>query len=617
MLHLNDVTVRLGGRAILAGASLHLPAGHRYGLVGRNGAGKSTLLRLIDQDLQPDGGEVRLRRNARLGKVAQEAPGGRTTPLEAVLAADVERAALLHEAETTTDPGRIGEVHTRLAEIDAHTAPIRAERILKGLGFDPAMQARPLSSYSGGWRMRVALAAVLFAEPDLLLLDEPTNHLDIEATLWLQTYLKSYPHTLLVVSHDRDLLNEVPERIVHLEDGKTTLYTGGFDDFIRIRGEQRELLAKQAASVDAKRKHMQAFVDRFRYKASKARQAQSRLKALEKLQPIVLPSEAASVRFEFTAKDLPAPPLITINDASAGYDGRIILRDLDLRIDPDDRIALLGANGNGKSTFAKLLAGRLEPAEGEIIRAPKLRFGFFAQHQIEDLVPGQTPLEHMMAARPTERAEAMRARLGRFGLGANQALQKVAVLSGGEKARLTFALMALDDPQILILDEPTNHLDIESREALIEALADFPGAVILISHDTHLVHHAADRLWLVADGRVRPFDGDLDDYRARLTGETAPKPVPEPAAPLRAASSPAKRAELADLRRGAKDAERELERLTGLKAKLDRALADPRLYGDAERAATLARENAQLSEAIATAEASWLEAEEALQDAIG
>lgn len=336
------------------------------------------------------------------------------------------------------------------------------------------MQGRPLSSYSGGWRMRVALAAVLFAEPDLLLLDEPTNHLDIEATLWLQAYLKSYPYTLLVVSHDRDLLNEVPERIVHLEDGKTTLYTGGFDDFVRIRAEQRELLAKQAASVDAKRKHMQAFVDRFRYKASKARQAQSRLKALEKLQPIVLPSEAASVRFDFTAKDLPAPPLITLNDASAGYGGRTILRGLDLRIDPDDRIALLGANGNGKSTFAKLLAGRLEPSEGEIIRAPKLRFGFFAQHQIEDLVPGQTPLEHMMAARPTERAEVMRARLGRFGLGANQALQKVAVLSGGEKARLTFALMALDDPQILILDEPTNHLDIESREALIEALAAFP-----------------------------------------------------------------------------------------------------------------------------------------------
>jgi ATP-binding cassette subfamily F protein 3 len=612
MLHLTDIVVRLGGRPILDGACLHLPAGHRYGLVGRNGAGKSTLLRLIAGVLEPDAGELRLARNLRIGTVAQEAPGGDATPLDVVLAGDRERHALLSEAEVTDDPHRIGEVHTRLAEIDAHTAPIRAARILEGLGFDEAAQERPLSSFSGGWRMRVALGAALFAEPDLLLLDEPTNHLDLEASLWLEDYLRAWPRTLLLVSHDRDLLNRVPERIVHLEAGRTAVWLGNLDRFLRQRREQRERLAKEAAAVDARRKHIQAFVDRFRYKATKARQAQSRLKALARLEPIVLPEEAGAVRFEFAAGEVPAPPLITLDRVAVGYGGAPVLSGLELRLDPDDRIALLGANGNGKSTFAKLIAGRLDAQDGELVRAPKLRVGFFAQHQIEDLDPGATPLTHLERLLRQAPERELRARLARFGLGVDQAGQTAAVLSGGEKARLCFALMAARDPQLLILDEPTNHLDLESREALIEALGGFPGAVILISHDPHLIEHAADRLWLVAGGRVRPYEGDLDDYRTLLLGRSdetvRPNGGPRPRGGQR-------RSRVAELRRVARDAETELERLAREKAAIDRSLADPAAYADPARAAELAKQGATLNAALGAAEQRWLQAEEALQAA--
>ena len=387
MLHLNDVTLRLGGRLLLEQASVHLPAGQRIGLVGANGSGKTSLLRLILGELSPDAGEVRLRRHARVDWVAQEAPGGERTPRQAVLDADHERAALLRAAEIAHDPGAIAEAQTRLADIGAHAAPARASAILAGLGFDEAAQQQPLASFSGGWRMRTALAAVLFAEPDLLLLDEPTNHLDLEASLWLEDYLRRYPKTLLLVSHDRDLLNRVPERIVHLDQRRLTSYTGGYDAYERIRREKLVLQAKERARIEARRKHMQAFVDRFRYKASKARQAQSRLKAIAKLEPIPQVIEAPHVVLRFPQPKLPAPPLITLERAAAGYGDHVVLERLDLRLDPDDRIALLGANGNGKSTFAKLLAGELEPLSGEVIRAPKLRVGYFAQHQIEALRP--------------------------------------------------------------------------------------------------------------------------------------------------------------------------------------------------------------------------------------
>ena len=521
MLHLNDVTLRLGGRLLLEQASVHLPAGQRIGLVGANGSGKTSLLRLIRGELSPDAGEVRLRRHARVDWVAQEAPGGERTPRQAVLDADHERAALLRAAEIAHDPGAIAEAQTRLADIGAHAAPARASAILAGLGFDEAAQQQPLASFSGGWRMRTALAAVLFAEPDLLLLDEPTNHLDLEASLWLEDYLRRYPKTLLLVSHDRDLLNRVPERIVHLDQRRLTSYTGGYDAYERIRREKLVLQAKERARIEARRKHMQAFVDRFRYKASKARQAQSRLKAIAKLEPIPQVIEAPHVVLRFPQPKLPAPPLLTLERAAAGYGDHVVLERLDLRLDPDDRIALLGANGNGKSTFAKLLAGELEPLSGEVIRAPKLRVGYFAQHQIEALRPGDSALQHLARRLPGEREERLRTRLGGFGLTQDKANLPAGVLSGGEKARLTLALISAEAPQFLVLDEPTNHLDIDARDALIEAINGFAGAVLLISHDPHLIELTADQLWLVEGGRVRPYDGDLDDYRRALLGRGA------------------------------------------------------------------------------------------------
>ena len=456
--------------------------------------------------------------------VRQEAPGGELSPLQAVLAADTVRESLLAEAKSATDPVRIAELHQRLVEIGADAAPSRAARILKGLGFDDAAQAQPLSSFSGGWRMRVALAGVLFLEPDLLLLDEPTNHLDLEAAIWLEEHLRRYPRTLILVSHDRDFLNSVPQKTCHLEGRKLTLYAGGYDQFERTRRERLVLAEKARERQVAERAHIQSFVDRFRYKASKARQAQSRLKMLERMEPIAQALIEPEIRFSFPAGSVPAPPMITMEGARAGYGEKTVLSGLDLRLDPDDRIALLGRNGNGKSTFAKLVAGRLEPMAGELVRARGLRVGFFAQHQIEDLVPEETPLQHIQIRRPEQREQQTRAWLARFGLGQDQARTRARHLSGGEKTRLALALMCLDAPQLLILDEPTNHLDIDSREALVEAVNEFPGAVIVISHDRHLVELVADSLWLVADGKVRPYDGDMDDYRQLLL-ETSAEPT--------------------------------------------------------------------------------------------
>ena len=621
MLHLNDVTLRIGGRLLLEGATMRLPAGRRVGLVGRNGSGKTTLLRLIRGELGPDAGEVRLKRGARVGAVAQEAPGGDVSPRAAVLAADPERERLLLAAERVQDAAAIAEVQTRLADIGAHAAPARASAILNGLGFDEAAQARPLASFSGGWRMRVALAAALFAEPDLLLLDEPTNHLDLEASLWLEDYLCRYPRSLLLVSHDRHLLNRVPQQIVHLDQRRLTAYAGGYDAFERVRREQIALAEKERAKQDTKRRHMQAFVDRFRYKASKARQAQSRLKAIARLAPIAEVIEAPDVVLRFPAPRVPPPPLITLDGVAAGYGRALVLERLDLRIDPDDRIALLGANGNGKSTFAKLLAGRIQPLAGEMVRAPKLRVGYFAQHQIEELRPERTALQHLAEVLPDLREQQLRARLGGFGLTQDKAELPAALLSGGEKARLTLALISALEPQILVLDEPTNHLDIDSRDALIAAVNEFPGAVLLISHDRNLIELTADRLWLVAAGRVRPYDGDLADYhRSLLAGPADERPAATGAEPsLKRAQrqrGAALRAEVAPLRQAASAAERELERLSAAQAKLAARLADGATYElSGDEIAALIKRAAGLKAAIAAAEHRWLAAAEALERA--
>jgi ATP-binding cassette subfamily F protein 3 len=622
MLHIDDLTYRIAGRVIFENATAAIAPGHRVGLVGRNGTGKSTLLKLILGELQADGGEINIPPRARIGCVAQEAPGGDITPLDAVLAADTERHSLLAEAETATDPHRIADIQTRLADLGAHAAPARAATILHGLGFDTAAQGRPLSSFSGGWRMRVALAGVLFAEPDLLLLDEPTNHLDLEAALWLEGHLKAYPHTMILVSHDRDLLNTAVEQILHVEHCKLTLYTGGYDRFEETRRQRLALQEAARRKQDEQRRHMQAFVDRFRYKASKARQAQSRLKALAKLQPIAAVVEGAMPEFSFPEPVQLAPPLISLDRVSVGYQpGQPILRNLDLRLDPDDRVALIGANGNGKTTLARLLAGRLQPQGGEIARAGRIAVGFFAQHQVDDLDPGATAYQYLQRLMVNARVDRVRAYLGRFGFSGERADVAAAQLSGGEKARLTLAQIGVGAPQLLILDEPTNHLDIDAREALVHALNEYAGAVVLVSHDAHLVELVADRLWLVADGTAKPFDGDVDDYR-KLLLETSVRDDKsakretalgaESAMDRRAErrSAAKRRSELAPLRIASKEAERRIAKVQAELDQLDRALADP---AEAARIPALMKQRGQVERALATAEADWIAAAEALE----
>src|SRR5690348_13899348 len=530
MLTISGLTYRIGGRALLNEANAQIPAGGKVGLVGRNGAGKSTLLDLIRGALQPDAGDIQMPRGHRLGFLAQEAPSGERNPLDTVLAADAERAALLAELDHGAAPLRIAEIEARLDEIGARAAPARAGRILAGLGLDAAMQQRPLSELSGGWRMRVALAAVLFSEPDLLLLDEPTNHLDLEAALWLERFLRRYRHTFVLVSHDRQLLNAATTATLHLENGKLTLYSGGFEKFLRTRREAAARQAVLARRQLQERERLQGFIDRFRAKASKARQAQSRMKALAKLEPVALIEDAPPPVLRLPQPQELSPPLVALERASVGYEpGSPVLSRLDLRLDPDDRIALLGANGNGKTTFARLLAGRLEPLTGRVTRSPKLTYGFFAQHQIEEMRLGESAFDHLAALLPDATPETVRTRLGAFGFGQEKALFPVGELSGGERARLNLALVTHDAPSLLILDEPTNHLDMETREALVAALAEYSGAAVLVSHDWHLVELVADRLWLVEGGTVRPFDDNLEAYRRRLLSreETAPERMNE------------------------------------------------------------------------------------------
>jgi len=517
LLILSAVTLRMGGRTLIEGADLTVEAGRRIGLVGRNGAGKSTLLRAISGELAVDGGDIRLASRARMAQLRQTAPSGPATLLETVLTGDPERLSLLAEADNpATPPDRLGALYERLEAIDADTAPARAATILAGLGFSAAAQARSLDEYSGGWRMRVALATVLFSNPDLLLLDEPTNHLDLEATLWLEAWLARFPGAALVVSHDQGLLNTAVNAIAHLDQRRIRLTPGGYTEFVRIRTEQAMQQAKAAIKIQAQRAHMQAFVDRFRASASKARQAQSRIKALAKMPMIDSVIEDAATTFQFPEPAPLPPPILALDRVAAGYDGTAILQGLSMNFEMGDRIALLGANGNGKSTFAKLLADRLAAMEGTVRRPGKLRVGYFAQHQEAELVPGESPLDHIARALPQAPATHQRSQLARFGLDRDRALTPTASLSGGERARLLLALATRDAPQLLILDEPTNHLDIDACDALVRALADYAGAVLLITHDPTLVERVADILWIVDAGTITPYEGDMDDYRTLL-----------------------------------------------------------------------------------------------------
>lgn len=620
MLQIDNLTYRLGERVLFQNASARLDAGWRVGLVGRNGTGKSTLFKIIRGELEGESGGVRRPANLRVASLAQDAPAGEETPLAFVLQSDAERAGLLRAlAQSPQD----AELHERARLLDIDAAPARAAAILAGLGFDEAAQARPLNSFSGGWRMRVALAATLASGADWLLLDEPTNHLDLEAALWFEDFLRGWPGGFLLISHDRHLLNRAVTHILHLENAQLALYRGGYDSFEQQRREKQALLAALRARQEAERAHLQAFVDRFRAKASKARQAQSRVKRLEKLQPIPEIIAEPSTRFALPEPEELAPPLLTLEGVAVGYDrARPILRKIDARIDADDRIALLGANGNGKTTFARLLAGDLSPFEGAMTRHKKLRVGYFAQHQEESLTLDATPVAHLARLLPDWAEDRLRARLGQFGLSEQRAVTPVKNLSGGEKARLSFALSTAPSPHLLILDEPTNHLDIDARAALVAALNDFAGAVILISHDRHLIDLVADCLWMIEAGRVTPFDGDLDAYEEKLMA--ARRRARAPDAKVKSTDgnrrderrlAAERRAQLAPLKKAVEKAEKALEALWVQKEKLDAQLARPETYNDPAQLKDLTFKHGQLMAEIKTAEENWLNAQTVYDDA--
>ena len=614
MLKINDISYSVEGRLLLENATAIIPAGHKVGVVGRNGTGKTTLFRLIRGELGLEGGSITLPRQAKIGGVAQEVPGNEVSLIDTVLAADLERANLLKESERATDAARISDIQTRLADIDAWSAEARASSILRGLGFDSEKQQMPCSAFSGGWRMRVALAAVLFSQPDVLLFDEPTNYLDLEGALWLENYLLKYPHTVLIVSHDRGLLNRSVSTILHLEDKKLQLYGGGYDTFAKTRAARLAAAESEAKKQETRRAHLQSYVDRFRYKADKARQAQSRLKAIARLEPITRPQEAALRRFSFPTPEELSPPILRIENGIAGYGETTVLSRLDLRIDQDDRIALLGQNGQGKSTLAKLISGRLKPLAGQLVQSSKLRIGYFAQHQVDELYVDETPIDHVRRLRPSKTPAQLRAILGGFGIGAEQAETLVGRLSGGQKARLSLLLATIDAPHLLILDEPTNHLDIESREALVEALTAYSGAVILVSHDMHLLELVADRLWLVNNGRVTPYEEDLESYRKQLLSADKPsKKTPSKAE----RPKPASREKILSLRSDVRKSEARLEKLNEMRDKLAIKLADSALYDDTRigELATWNKKYAEVMEALERAEALWLAAQEKLESA--
>lgn len=611
MLAIKNISFTLEGRKLIDSSTVTIPSGHKVGIVGRNGAGKTTLFKLIRGEWVLDEGEIEIPRGARIGGIAQEVPSGPESLISVVLAADVERSELLAEAETATDATRISDIYMRLADIEAHSAEARAASILHGLGFDNEAQQRPCSDYSGGWRMRVALAAVLFSQPDFLLLDEPTNYLDLEGSIWLENYLTRYPHTVLIISHDKALLNRSVTQILHLDQQRLTLYTGNYDTFENTRRAKLEQLIAQKKKQDAQRDHMQSYIDRFRYKASKAKQAQSRIKALERMGTLAPIVGDHVTPFNFPEPEELSPPIIRLEHASVGYDDTVILRNLDLRIDQDDRIALLGANGQGKSTFAKLLADRLTVMAGNKYASSKLRVGFFAQHQVDELELDETPIQHIQRLRPKELAGRIRSRLAAGGMNADIVDTKVGRLSGGQKARLSLLIATIDAPHLIILDEPTNHLDIQSREALVAALTEYTGAVILVSHDQSLVELVADRLWLVKNGNVTPYTEDMDAYRKMLLSERGGLPKSEK---KKQKGKKPKKVSREKLREEVASCEERVTKLQEMRDKLDLKMAEPGFY-DGETAAInmWQKKHVEVTEGLERAETLWMDALEKLE----
>ena len=617
MLSLSKLYYAIEGKPLFENASAMIPTGHKVGIVGRNGTGKTTLFKLIKGDIALDGGTIEMPSYFRIGGVEQEAPASDSSLLETVLMADEERDALLKEAEIATDANRIAEIYQRLGDIDAYSAEARASAILSGLGFDHEAQLRPCHEFSGGWRMRVALGAVLFSRPDLLLLDEPTNYLDLEGAYWLEQFLAKYQQTALIISHDRELLNRSVTGILHLSQHDLTYYTGSYDQFDAERRAKLEQLDSMKRKQDAQRAHIQSFVDRFRAKASKARQAQSRLKQLEKMQPIAAISENAVAGFSFPTPAALRPPLVTIEKGQVGYDGKAILSQLHLRLDSDDRIALLGANGEGKSTLSKLIADRLPLMAGDMAKSSKLRVGFFAQHQLDELVEGDSAYQHIVRLRPEESEKHLRTKLGGAGFNNDIVDMPVEKLSGGQKARLLMLIATIDAPHILILDEPTNHLDIESREALVLALNDYEGAVILVSHDTHLVESVADRLWLVKNGTVTSFDGDMDDYKKFILQQTSSqKPSQSKQVQVKQKKTVApKKTNPIKLKLLAKELEEKMDKLSNQKSELETQMAKPDFYNnDGSKIAEVTNRLSTVIEQLAETEETWLETLEKLED---
>lgn len=628
MLHIKDITYRIDGRILLDSATAVIPKGKRYALFGRNGCGKSTLFALIQKFVSPESGTVSIQPKAKMMAVAQEAPDGDQSILQTVLDSHLELKDLWEREKTATDPMEIAEIHERFTDLDAYSAHARAATLMSGLGFSTEEQNRPCNSFSGGWRMRVALACALFNQPDLLLLDEPTNYLDLEGVIWLENFLKSYPYTVFLISHDRDLLNNVVNGIFHLNDGKLTHYTGGYDQFEETRRLQFERMASMASKQEAARRHLQAFVDRFKAKASKAKQAQSRVKMLEKMKPIVSMMEEHTVPFTFPNPEPLSPPLISLDGVSVGYEeGKPILKDLDLYLDMDDRIALLGQNGNGKSTFAKLLSGRLKAMDGSFRKPRSLKIGYFAQHQLDELRPSESPLDHLTDMMPDSTVAQRRAQLGAFGFGIDKADRAVETLSGGEKARLLLALMSREKPHVMILDEPTNHLDVDSREALIQALNGYEGTLILITHDRHMLEACADRLMIVENGTLSRFEGDLQEYKrhllkARRTSNSEQREEKKNTIDTtgmskkeaRKAKAEA-REKLAPLKKAVDQGLKLVEQLGKDIEAVDKALNDPSLYAEdnsdgVDKSMRLQREKGHLEEKLENAEDAWMAAEE-------
>ncbi|MEM1410134.1 MAG: ABC-F family ATP-binding cassette domain-containing protein [Pseudomonadota bacterium] len=625
MLHINDLTYRIEGRPLFEQATAMVADGWKVGFTGPNSTGKSTLFKIIRDELSPDDGSISLRPGARVGGVAQEVPASDDSLLDTVLSFDEERAALLARAEVETDPEAIANIQTRLADIDAHSAEARAATVLSGLGFSDQEQSRPCCEFSGGWRMRVALAGVLFARPDLLLLDEPTNYLDLEGATWLENYVAQYPYTALIISHDRGLLNRSVTHILALESRKLSVHNGNYDTYARRRTEQARLASMQAERIEAKKAHMQAFVDRFRAKASKAKQAQSRLKAMERLASVDLPVAERTTPFVFPSPKPPmAPPIVRLEAANIGYgDDDPVLRNITLRIDSDDRVAILGTNGQGKSTLVKAISGRLPVQSGNLFKHKKLKVAYFAQHQLDELRPAESPFDHVRALMPDGTEAEVRSKTAQLGFGYDKADTKVINMSGGEKARLLFGLITFDHPHMMILDEPTNHLDIDSRDALIEALHDYQGAVLLITHDAHLAEAVADELWEVREGSVHRLDDSLDDYRQKILaterrrqGAGAKAAEGLSSADRRRAAAEQRRA-LQPLKKDISSAEDAVERHTARIADLDQQLADPSLYEtDPAKATELHQARAESAKSLQKAEEQWLEYSSAYEEAL-